>query len=151
MQKLTYPLPIPDPASGHLLQMSMEKFSLDADFEMSQTVRMEFWTNVDGAFGIPLADHIALDPNLSEEQKARLTRQYQSFTRTASTRGVKVDPQTQLQVFPDEEGIYPANAIDEKMLWMSLMAKDVPGESVANKVFAMLVGSMGKMIDRKRI
>lgn len=151
MQKLTFPSPIQDPASGHLLQMSMEKFSIDADFEMSLTVRMEFWTNDGGAFGIPLADSISLNPNLSEEQKARLLRQYQPFTRTAATRSVKVSPVTQLPVFPDVNGLYPTGSIDERMLWMSVKAADVPGLLVADKVFAMLTQSMGNMISRKRI
>lgn len=151
MEKLTYPLPIPDLASGHLLQMSLEKFTIDSDFEMSQTVRMTFWTNVEGQFGIPLSDSISLDPNLSEEQKARLLKQYQPFFRTASTRGIKVDPKTQLPVSPDENGQYPEGSIDERMLWMSVMAKDVPGELVSAKVFAMLTQSMANMVQRKRI
>lgn len=151
MEKLTYPAPILDPSSGYLLQMSMDKFSIDANFEMSYTVRMDFWTNVDGAFGIPLKDSIKLDPNLSEEQKARLQKQYQSFTRTASTQSVKVDPVTQLPVFPDEEGNYPEGAIDEKLLWMSVLADQVPGKLVSEKVFAMLTQSMTNMIERKRI
>lgn len=151
MEKLTYPAPIPDLASGHLLQMSLEKFSIDADFEMTQTVRMTFWTNDNGAFGIPLSDSISLDPNLSEEQRARLLKQYQPFFRTASTRSVKVDPLTQLPVFPDENGLYPEGSIDERMLWMSVLAANVPGDLVADKVFAMLTQSMGNMIERKRI
>jgi len=151
MQKLTYPLPILDPSSGYLLQMSMEKFSIDADFEMTQTVKMTFWTNDEGTFGIPLSESINLDPNLSDEQKARLLKQYQPFFRTASTRSVKVDAVTQLPVSPDEEGNYPEGSIDERMLWMSVQADQVPGKLVAEKVFAMLTQSMSSMISRKRI
>jgi hypothetical protein len=151
MEKLTFPQPIPDPASGHLLQMSMDSFSIDADFEMTLKVRMTFWTNDNGQLGIPLADHISQDPNLSENQKARMIRQYQPFFRTASTRGAKIDPNTQLQVLPDENGQYPEGAIDEKVLWMSVLADQVPGDLVSDKVFALLIQSMGKMVERKRI
>lgn len=151
MEKLFYPLPIPDPASGHLLQMSMESFSIDANFDMSMTVRMTFWTNDNGTFGIPLIESIEIDPNLSKEQKARLKEQYKPFFRPASTRGVMIDPATQIPVSPNDEGIYPENAIPEKMLWMSVKASDVPGELVADKVFAMLTQSMGNMVERKRI
>lgn len=151
MEKLTFPQPIEDPASGHLLQMSMESFSIDHDFEMTLKVRMTFWTNDNGSFGIPLSESIRLDPNLSEDQKARMVRQYQPFFRTASTWGVKIDPRTQLPVSPNEDGQYPEGSIDEKRLWMSVLAKDVLGELVVEKVFAMLTQSMSKMIERKRI
>jgi hypothetical protein len=59
MDQLTFPQPIPDPASGYLLQMSMESFSIDVNFDMSMTVKMTFWKNDEGAFGIPLSKSIS--------------------------------------------------------------------------------------------
>jgi hypothetical protein len=80
-----------------------------------------------------------------------MLKQYQPFFRTATTKGVKIDPHTQLPVSPDENGPFPEGSIDEKMIWMSVLANQVPGYLVADKVFAMLIQSMSKMIERRRI
>ena len=54
MEALAYPTPIPDPISLFLLKVVHEKLVIEADFELSQTVRVEFYTDDQGAFGIPV-------------------------------------------------------------------------------------------------
>lgn len=149
--KLTYPQPIEDLATGYLIKLIHEKLEISHDFELTQTVRLEFYTNDEGAFGIPAREAIRLNPNLSEDQKARLLNTFKPVTRTSSTAGVFLDPQTLQPVQPDEGGSYPAEAIPEKAAWLSVLANEVPGEKLSDKVKALLLQSMATMVSRGRI
>jgi hypothetical protein len=123
--KLTYPAPVPDLATGYLIQLSHESLLIDSNFE--------------------------LNPNISPEQTARLIQAFKATTRAASTVGVMVDPATLLQVYPDEAGVFPEGAIAEKQLWLNALAAEVPGDKLSEKVKGLLLDSMGKMIARGRI
>lgn len=149
MTPITLPTPIPDP-SGHLIQLIHEKFELNANLEMTQTVRLRFWTNDNGDFGIPLIESINLNPNFTEDQKARLRRQWTDQFRTATTEGNWVD-QNGVLVFPDENGNFPEGSMPERLLWIGVPAAMVPGENVSDKVIAMLIESMAKMVQNGRI
>jgi hypothetical protein len=148
---LEFPQPIEDLATGYLIKLIHEKLEISRDFELTQTVRLEFYTNDDGAFGIPVSEAIRLNPNLTEDQKARLIQTFRPVTRSSSTAGVFIDPVTLTPVLPNEAGEYPANAIPEKAAWLSVLAEVVPGEKLSDKVKALLLDSMGKMINRGRI
>jgi hypothetical protein len=151
MEKLIYPAPIPDLATGYLIQLSHESLLIDSNFELTQTVRLDYFTDDDGALGIPVADALNLNPNISPEQTARLIQAFKSTTRAASTVGVMVDPATLLQVYPDEAGVYPEGAIAEKQIWLNALASQVPGDKLSEKVKGLLLSSMGKMVERGRI
>ena len=56
-----------------------------------------------------------------------------------------------LELVEVEGGIPPENAMPEKYLWMNVLANDVPGEKLSDKIKSLLIQSMSKMIDRKRI
>jgi hypothetical protein len=176
--KLINPTPINDMASGYLIQMSHKKLIIDPDFEMTQEVSCEYYTNNNGEFGIPLIQHFNSDTNLTPDQRRRLVTTYKGFERSYSTRGnkinplngeiaqvneagifPKVDPVTNDFVYPifDEESetwVYPEgliDLIDEKMMWLGTLASDVPNDTMGEKVQAMLVHSMNKMVERNRI
>jgi hypothetical protein len=148
--KLTYPLPIPDPSSSYLIMMSHESLLITQDFEMTQKVRMEYYTKDGEELGIPLLDSIQLDPNLTDDQKGRMLNQWKPFFREVSTRGYFVD-MTTLELVDSEGGIAPENSMPEKMLWINVLSADVPGEKLSEQIKNMLLESMSKMIARKRI
>jgi hypothetical protein len=148
--KLTYPLPIPDPSSSYLIMMSHESLLITQDFELTQKVRMEYYTKDGEELGIPLLDSLQLDPNLTEEQKGRMLNQWKPFFREVSTRGYFVD-MTTLELVEAEGGIPPENSMPEKMLWINVLSADVPGEKLSEQIKNMLMQSMSKMIARKRI
>jgi hypothetical protein len=147
--KLTYPLPIPDPSSPYLILMSHESLLITQDFELTQKVRMEYYTKDGEELGIPLLDSIQLDPNLTNDQKGRMINQWKPFFREVSTRGFFVD-MTTLELVEAEGGIPPENAMPEKMLWVNVLADQVPGDKLSDKIKAMLIQSMSKMVNRKR-
>lgn len=151
MEKLTFPQPIPDLSTGYLIKLTHKKLEIDEDFELTQTVKIEFYTDVEGDYGIPAAESIDLNPNLSFEQKERAKRAVEPTTRTTGTRGFYVDPSTQAIVQVQEDGTYPDGAIPERLLWLNVLAQDVPGDKLSDKVKALLLQSMGKMISRGRI
>ncbi len=153
--KLIYPTPIPD-FTGYLIQASHESLTIRSDFEMIQKVRFEYFTDDGtGNFGIPVFQQIDENTNLSPDQKRRLKVFFAPSFREASTVGHKVDPTTlelleaDFNTYP-ETG-YPADAIDEKQVWINVLASDVPGTKVSEKVQNMLLQSIQKMIDNKRI
>jgi hypothetical protein len=148
--QLTYPTPVPDAYSNFLLKLTHEALNIESDFELTQTVKAEYYTNEAGAFGLSAAEHFAADTTLSDDEKARLTRQYQPFFRTASTRGYMVDPATGEIVPPNEDGTYPEGAVPEKTLWLTVLADNVPGETLAEKVSALIIQSIGTMVANRR-
>tara|TARA_R110000822_G_scaffold121336_3_gene255096 strand:- start:165 stop:614 length:450 start_codon:yes stop_codon:yes gene_type:complete len=148
--KLSFPLPIPDPSSPYLILMSHESLLITQDFEMTQKVRMEYYTKDGEELGIPLLDSIQLDPNLTADQKGRMLNQWKPFFREVSTRGFFVD-MTTLELVASEGGIPPENSMPEKMLWINVLSADVPGEKLSEQIKNMLMQSMSKMIARKRI
>lgn len=151
MTTITLSTPILCPLSGHLIQLQHHKLIIESDLELTQEVRQVYYTNVDGEFGIPLLESIGLNSNLTPEQKDRQRAIYQTRTRSVSTRGYKVDPVTQEVLQPDESGQYPEGAIDEKLIWISVLASQIPGDTISEKVFALIVQSMAKMAQRNRI
>lgn len=148
---LIFPNPILDPISGYLIQLQHHRLVIEHDFELTQEIRQVYFTNNDGEFGVPLLDAISLDPNLTPEQKLRQTKSFQPQLRTVSTRGFKVDPATGKIVELGENGLYPEGSVDEKLIWLSVLASEIPGESLSDKVKALMLQSMGKMVDRGRI
>jgi hypothetical protein len=148
--KLSFPTPIPDPSSDYLILMSHESLLITQDFEMTQKVRMEYYTKDGEELGIPLLDSIQLDPNLTDDQKGRMLNQWKPFFREVSTRGYFVD-MTTLELVEAEGGIPPENSMPEKMLWINVLSADVPGEKLSEQIKNMLMQSMSKMIARKRI
>lgn len=148
---LAFPTPILDTTSGHLIQLQHHRLIIEADFELTQEVKQVYFTNDDGEFGIPLLQSISINPNLTPEQKTRQLRSFQTQIRTVSTRGYKVNPMTGEIVEPDENGEYPEGSVDEKMIWTSVLASQVPGETLNEKVQALMLQSMGKMVERGRI
>lgn len=143
--------PILDPISGHLIQLQHHRLIVEHDMELTQEVRQVFYTNDDGEFGIPLLESIDLNPNLTDEQKNRQKQVFKPVIRTVSTRGFMVDPVTQEIVQPNESGEYPEGSIPERLIWASVLASEVPGLSMSEKVSALLLQSMGKMVERNRI
>jgi hypothetical protein len=150
-EELFYPLPVKDLATGNLIKLVHEKLEITSSFELIQTVRLEFYTDDEGTFGLPLGEAVRLNPNLSEDQKARLARTFQPVRRVASTEGIYLDPKTLQAVLPDDDGNYPPDAIPEKAAWLSVLAEIVPGKKLSDKVKSLLLESMGKMISRGRI
>jgi hypothetical protein len=150
MLPITLPTPIPDPKSGHLIQLQLEDFHMDRTGDLTLKIRLIHFTNEDGNFGIPLRDSIMLDPNLSDLQKSRQTKHWEDQFTTVTTKDVQVD-QTGEVVFRDEHGNYPEGSFAEKYLWQSVLKADVPGDTVAETVFALIIQSMGQMVERNRI
>jgi len=148
---LSFPLPIPDSISDHLIKLVHHSLIIEKDFELTQVVEMVFYTNHNGDFGIPLIDSINLNPNLTPEQKARQLQVFKSQTRTVGTRGHFIDPITQNLVERDEAGELPEGAIPEMLLWHEVLSSKIPGEKLSDKVKALLMQSMQKMVERKRI
>lgn len=151
MEILTLPQPVQDLATGHLIKLTHERLEISKNFEMTQTVRLEFYTNDEGQFGIPVLESIRLNPNLTDDQKARLSKAFQPVTRTSSTEGVMINPETLEVVLPDNDGNFPTNAIPEKTAWLNILASEVPGDKLSDKVKALLLQSMGLMVSRGRI
>ena len=148
--KLSFPSPIRDPSSDYLIVMSHESLTISHDFELIQKVRMEYYTKDGEELGIPLLESIRINPNLTNDQKARMSNQWKPFFREVSTSGYFVD-MTTLELVEVEGGIPPETAMPEKYLWMNVLANDVPGEKLSDKIKSLLIQSMNKMIDRKRI
>jgi hypothetical protein len=148
---LTYPQPVPDLATGYLIKLSHARLVIGADFELTQEVRLDYYTDDAGTFGLPVADAINLNPNLTEDQKRRLVQMFKPSTRTSTTAGVMLDPVSLEPVAPDESGSYPAGAFPEKLIWLNALASQVPGEKLSDKVKALLLESMRKMVSRGRI
>ena len=73
--KLSFPSPIPDPSSDYLIVMSHESLTISHDFELIQKVRMEYYTKDGEELGIPLLESIRIIPNLTNDQKARMSNQ----------------------------------------------------------------------------
>lgn len=143
--------PILCPISGHLIQLQHHKLIIESDLELTQEVRQVYYTNQEGEFGIPLMESISLNPNLTEEQKARQIQVFKPVIRTVTTRGDMIDPVTTEIVFPDETGEYPKGTIPERMMWLSVLAAEVPGDTLSSKVIALIVMSMSKMAERNKI
>ncbi|TDB64392.1 hypothetical protein [Arundinibacter roseus] len=133
------------------MKMVHEALVIEHDLELSQTVRIEYWTDDNGAFGVPIAEYFDANETLSTEQKARSKAQYSPFTRTASTRGYMINPATGDIVQPDEAGNYPEGSVPERMAWLSVLAENVPGDALSDKVIALIVQSMGTMAANKRL
>ena len=149
---LTYPQPILDIFTGYLIKLSHRRLIIDADFELTQEVTLEYFTDDgEGGFGLPVEESIRLNPNISEEQKARLVNAFSPATRTASTRGFMLDGKTLEVVRPDENGNFPEGAIKENVVWLNVLAEQVPGKKLSEKVKSLLLESMGKMVQRGRI
>ena len=126
MNHLAYPQPVADPISIFLMRVVHEKLVVEHDFELSQTVLVEFYTNNDGALGVPVAEYFDADTSLSTEQRERLKRQYASYTRTTGTRGYMIDPTTHEIVPPSEDGTYPEGSVPEKMMWLTAGQLEYP-------------------------
>lgn len=151
--QLEYPEPIPDPYSSFVLKVIQHELVIERDGNMTQTVEVQFFTS-DGAggFGLSAADYFDADPELSDDQRVRLKDQYKPRTRTASTRGYMIDPLTGEIVPPDETGEYPEGSVEEKMAWLTVNAADVPtGDHLSEKVFGLVLQSIGTMKERKRL
>lgn len=148
---LTFPQPVLDIATGYLIKLTHNRLIISHDFELTQEVRLDYYTNDEGAFGIPVAEAVRLNPNLSEDQKARLIQAFKPVVRSSTTAGVYVDAESQNVVFPNEAGELPAGAIPEKLIWLNALASQVPGEKLSDKVKALLLESMAKMVSRNRI
>jgi len=149
--QLSYPLPIPDSLSNHLIKLVHHSLIIEKDFELTQVVEMVFYTNDNGDFGIPVLDSINLNPNLTTEQKARQLEVFRTRTRTVGTRGDYVDAKTQKVVQRGEDGELPEGAIPEKLIWLNVLAIDVPGEKLSDKVRSLLLSSMRKMAEDSKI
>jgi len=148
---LSYPLPIPDSLSNHLIKLVHHSLIIEKDFELTQVVEMVFYTNDNGDFGIPVLDSINLNPNLTPEQKARQLEVFRTRTRTVGTRGDYINPVTQQIVQRGSDGELPEGAIPEKFLWLNVNASDVKGNKLSDKVMALLLSSMKKMTDDSKI
>ena len=151
--QLEYPEPIPDPYSTFVLKIIQHSLLIERDGNMTQVVEVQFYTS-DGAggFGQSAADYFDADETLSEDQRRRLKRQYEPYTRSVSTRGYMIDPLTGEIVPPDEMGEYPEGSVEEKMAWLTVNAADVPtGDHLSEKVFGLVLQSIGTMKERKRL
>ena len=148
---LVYPAPIPDIITGYLIKLSHSRLIIESDFELTQEVKLEYFTNDEGNFGIPVKESVQLNPNLTEDQKRRTIRAFSPTTRTSSTAGIMINPTTGETVDPDELGQYPEGSIPEKQIWLNVLATQVPGDKLSDKVKGLLLESMSKMISRGRI
>jgi len=148
---LIYPAPIPDIITGYLIKLSHSRLIIESDFELTQEVKLEYFTNDEGNFGIPVKESVQLNPNLTEDQKRRTIRAFSPTTRTSSTAGIMINPTTGETVDPDELGQYPEGSIPEKQIWLNVLATQVPGDKLSDKVKGLLLESMSKMISRGRI
>lgn len=147
---LSLPTPIPDP-SGYLIKLVHEQLIISHDFELTQKVRQVYYTNDNGDFGIPLIESIRVNPNLTDEQKARLSQVFKDQIRTVSTAGFMINPNTGEIVEPNESGLYPEGSIPEKEMWLNVLAEQIPGEKLSEKVQALILQSMQTMAQRNRI
>jgi len=148
---LTYPAPIPDIVSGYLIKLTHSRLIIEADFELTQEIKLEYFVDDDGDFGIPVKEFIELNPNLSEDQKKRIINIYRPTTRSSSTAGIMINPQNGETVNVDEDGNYPEGSVPEKAIWLNALASQVPGDKLSDKVKNLLLSSMTKMIERGRI
>lgn len=141
---LEYPTPILDPISGFLKRVRQKRMVIEEDGNLEQTIEVHWYTNNNGAYGIPVADWITAHPDLSDTQKARERERYRPYTYTGSTRGYMIDPRTEARpiVPPNQDGTYPAYAVEEKMAWLI--------HPVAEVVFGLSAQSMGNMEGSKR-
>ena len=149
MLPITLNTPISDP-SGHLIQMQLEEFIMDRNADLTLKIRLVYFTNDEGSFGIPLKESITLNPNLSTDQKNRQLELWKDQIKTATTKDVYVDNEGEI-VFRDENGDYPEGSFPEKMMWLSVLKADVPGDTVAQAVFGLIQHSMGQMVAKNRI
>jgi len=148
---LIYPAPIPDIVTGYLIKMSHSRLIIESDFELTQEVKLEYFVNDEGEFGIPVKESVQLNPNLSEDQKRRLIKAFSPTTRSSSTAGIMINPQNGETVNVDEDGNYPEGSVPEKAIWLNVLATQVPGDKLSDKVKGLLLESMSKMISRGRI
>lgn len=148
---ISLPSPILCPMSGHLIQLQHHRLIIEPDLELTQEVMQVYYTNEDGQFGIPLLESIGLNPSLTDEQKSRQRQVFKPIVRSVSTRGDMIDPVTTEIVLPNESGQYPEGAIPERVMWLSVLASEVPGDTLSSKVIALIVTSMQKMAERNKI
>lgn len=147
MATLTFPQLIPDPVTGQFIRLEFVSLNIEHDFELVLTLRQVF---VD-ADDVPLLDTIRDGAELSNDQIARLQTLYQPQVKTVTTRGSRLDATTGVDVFLQPDGTWPANSIEERLVWMAVAAADVPGNTVFEKVSAMIIQAMGNMTVKKRI
>jgi hypothetical protein len=124
---------------------------IDSDLEMTASVFLEYWTDENGQFGQPVLEMIQNDPTLSQRQKDADLEICKTLVFSSSTRGSMVVPGTGELVRPDENGKFPEGLITQLEYWQSLAASDIPGETLAQKVYAALIKNMEEIISTQNI
>ncbi len=144
--RIRLPEPIPDVVTGEFIRPSFVRFVLDRDFEMVLEVELVYVDKDDK----PILEKVAEDHTLTRDQRRRFESVFKTEVRTVSTRGAMVDPKTGTQQQPDEAGNYPEGSVQEKQLWLAVTADEAPGETVFEKVSAMLLKAMFNLKARGR-
>lgn len=147
MKNLTFPELVPDPVTNQFIRLEFEDLHIHKDFELTLTLKQVFVNQEN----IPLLETIKVGKDLSEDQINRLQALYRSQTKTVSTRGSRIDPQTGEYVYLGENGDWPDGSINENQLWIGTEADRVPGKTTFQKVANMILEAMKNMTIRKRI
>ena len=148
---LTLPIKIQDRNSPHLIQVRHSKLTIDEDLEMSVTVKLVFYTNVDGEFGRPLLEVIREDEALTESQKKNDAERFRTMEWHSTTRGTMVNPETGASLKPDENGAYTEGSISQLEYWQNIIASEFPGELLSEKVYAAIVKNMFAIYESNNI
>lgn len=143
MNTLSHPQKIQHRHSDYLIKLVHHKLEIDSDLEMRAHVRLEFWTkDAEGEFDQPVLDLINADPLLTESQKSNDREVFKTRIWSSTTRGSKVMPATGVLVYPDENGVYPEGAITQLQYWQGIPQETFPGSTLAEKVYAAILGNM---------
>ncbi len=142
--------PLQDKYSNHLKKVIHKKLVIESDLEMSQTIEIVFYENIDQSFGRPLLQVIESDNTLTPEEKLQYSQRYKSIEYTAKTSGAYVNPANGELVF-SENGSYPEGSVSELSFWQSLPISMFDGTTLGEKVYSAIKASMNKMIDRSRV
>ena len=148
---LTLPIKIQDRNSPHLIQVRHSRLTIDEDMEMSVTVKLVFYTNVDGEFGRPLLEVIREDESLTESQKKNDSERFRTMEWHSTTRGTMVDPTTGESLKPDENGAYPEGSISQLEYWQHIPVSEFPGDLLSEKVYAAIIKNMMDIYESNNI
>jgi hypothetical protein len=141
-----------DPISGLKRKMQHVKFEIGEDLQMIHYRRIIFYEKLEGdVYGRPILQAIAENENLSDEQKKKLTAQYEPQIFHVTTNGSMVN-QYGVEVAQNSDNTFPEGAVSELEWWQGLPISILGSPSKCSEVvYGALQMSMSQMDQQNRV
>jgi len=142
-----------DPISGLKRKMIHVKLEIAQDLQMIHWRKIVFYEKLAGdAYGRPILQVIQEDETLSDEQKKKLSAQYEPQQFAVNTSGSMVNAQgVEVQQNPDNS--WPDGSVSELEFWQAMpIAYLSPAPSLCSEVvYGLLKVSMKAMDNQNRV